>query len=582
MSLRSSVGTSGTFDASGNAIVSVPTGVQAGDMLLCHLVGDLSAGTGNYTCTGWTEIANLDTTADGSVGRILKKVAGASEPATYTFTFTGTPAITQYSASMAAWIGRSNTPVVGTVNVQNTFQDGSSVPVPVTALGVTANAGDDLAWFGDLDFQGVANWSFAAATGMTLDVSQSDAVWQAVGLSTKDNLTAGATGNISANASFITGNSFTGWASVLITLPVGAPIVYGPVNQQAPDTGSATFAVTATGTPTLTYQWQDNRTGSFTNITGAISASLTVSGVGQAFQGRQYRCIVTDGNSQSTTSSVATLAVVSFPLYLLSKASQVGNDIWLRDPTTISGGSTFTLSPGGTLLFSGATSEIRTKIDSAGGTLVFSGAPAQIHTKVDSSGGTLVFSGSPTQQHTRLQVPGGTLVFSGAVTINHVRAFVPTGTLVFSGAANVVAADTFQVGGILVFSGSSTQLHTKVFVPGGTLVFSGTAPITTGGTNTYTLSPGGTLVFSGTDILTKIKQLVPSGLALFSGAVSLLKTKLLAPSGTLLFSGVINELRTKILSPSGLLLFSGSAGISFIPFGSATITSQRKLSGFGI
>ena len=66
--------------------------------------------------------------------------------------------------------------------------------------------------------------------------------------------------------------------------------------------GSATFSVGATGTGTLSYQWQKGAT----NIAGATSASLTVNAA--AANAGSYRVIVTDSIG-STTSSAATLIV---------------------------------------------------------------------------------------------------------------------------------------------------------------------------------------------------------------------------------------------------------------------------------
>lgn len=82
-----------------------------------------------------------------------------------------------------------------------------------------------------------------------------------------------------------------------------------PSDQTVNDGATATFSVTATGgTAPYTYQWQDDSSGSFANISGATSSSY---GPTAAFsmQGRQYRCVVTGANSLSVTSNAATLRV---------------------------------------------------------------------------------------------------------------------------------------------------------------------------------------------------------------------------------------------------------------------------------
>lgn len=69
--------------------------------------------------------------------------------------------------------------------------------------------------------------------------------------------------------------------------------------------GSATFSVTATGSPPPTYQWQRNGTA----ITGATAASLALTNV-QASDAGDYRVVVTNAGG-TATSNAATLSVVA-------------------------------------------------------------------------------------------------------------------------------------------------------------------------------------------------------------------------------------------------------------------------------
>lgn len=71
------------------------------------------------------------------------------------------------------------------------------------------------------------------------------------------------------------------------------------------------FATTSGGS--LSYQWQDNRSGSFANCsdgTGATSQFYDTARLSTTDTGRQYRCVVTDSNG-SITSSAATVTVVN-------------------------------------------------------------------------------------------------------------------------------------------------------------------------------------------------------------------------------------------------------------------------------
>ena len=74
---------------------------------------------------------------------------------------------------------------------------------------------------------------------------------------------------------------------------------------------TATFSVTATGS-NLTYQWQQSTDGSaWANISGATSSSYTTQAATMDMDGWQYRCVVTDGNSNGVTSQAATLTVTA-------------------------------------------------------------------------------------------------------------------------------------------------------------------------------------------------------------------------------------------------------------------------------
>ena len=69
------------------------------------------------------------------------------------------------------------------------------------------------------------------------------------------------------------------------------------------------FSVTATGAG-LTYQWQYDSGKGWTNSTAstAKAAALSVP-VTAAKNGFKYRCIITDANGKTKTSSSATLTV---------------------------------------------------------------------------------------------------------------------------------------------------------------------------------------------------------------------------------------------------------------------------------
>lgn len=100
-------------------------------------------------------------------------------------------------------------------------------------------------------------------------------------------------------------------ADVLETITIGTQ----PANQNT-SSGAATFTVAATvdQSGTITYQWQKRTSsgGRFSNVSGATSASLALTGQTSANTGNQYRVKVNSSKGAAeVVSSIATLTFVS-------------------------------------------------------------------------------------------------------------------------------------------------------------------------------------------------------------------------------------------------------------------------------
>jgi hypothetical protein len=118
----------------------------------------------------------------------------------------------------------------------------------------------------------------------------------------------------------------------------GAPFIQtAPTDQYAAPGSSATFTVSASGSSTLTYQWNFNGA----PIGGATGSSYTISNV-QASNGGPYTVTVTDSDG-STTSSAATLYVSSGSsgarLVNISTRAMVGTGGNILIPGFVIGGS---------------------------------------------------------------------------------------------------------------------------------------------------------------------------------------------------------------------------------------------------
>ncbi len=131
---------------------------------------------------------------------------------------------------------------------------------------------------------------------------------------------------------------------------VAPQITTNPGAQSVPAGQSTLFTVAASGSPALSFQWQQLLSGAstWTNLadggvySGSATATLTVSAATVALYGSQYRCLVQNG-SGSATSAAATLTVLGPPAIQTTAQAQ---SVVLGTATTLSvaalGPGTFT------------------------------------------------------------------------------------------------------------------------------------------------------------------------------------------------------------------------------------------------
>lgn len=106
-------------------------------------------------------------------------------------------------------------------------------------------------------------------------------------------------------------------AASLVVMGLPPVITAPPVGQTVTAGANVTFAVTATGSPTLTYQWRKNSA----PIGGATASTLTLTNV-QAGDTAGYDVVVTNSTS-SATSAVASLVVnASLPIITTQPVSR--------------------------------------------------------------------------------------------------------------------------------------------------------------------------------------------------------------------------------------------------------------------
>lgn len=212
-----------TRTANGSAFptanATYPT-LAANDTLLCWFVQDTQQAVS--TPSGWTlEGSQVQTGPDGQSGYLFSKVATGSESGTFTIsTSVGQRCI----AIVASWSGRdTSTPVRFATGTQNT--SGNSSAISVGLSGGTAVAGDDLAWFAQLDQATTAGatWGFTAPSGYTERQDDSNGDWITSTLATQDNVSAGATGTVTGTATQLTGAADTaGWSGFVVAIKAAA------------------------------------------------------------------------------------------------------------------------------------------------------------------------------------------------------------------------------------------------------------------------------------------------------------------------------------------------------------------------
>jgi hypothetical protein len=128
--------------------------------------------------------------------------------------------------------------------------------------------------------------------------------------------------HISAAGNTITGANISAWVNTLGLVAINSH----PVSRIAGNGSTATFSVTATNA--TSYQWQDDSTGSFSDISGATSSTYALP-ASLAISGRKFRCKVGNG-SDVLTSIAALLTVVSAPKMRTpyERLPRGGDDVW--------------------------------------------------------------------------------------------------------------------------------------------------------------------------------------------------------------------------------------------------------------
>jgi hypothetical protein len=210
------------------------------------------------------------------------------------------------------------------------------------------------------------------------------------------------------------------------------------------------------------------------------------------------------------------------------------------------GGTTFTITPSGGLVFAGGQSQlIRSRTANILGGVSFSGTTSLVRTRVG-------------------QVSGG-INLTGATSLLRVRLFETSGGFSLSGNNNIIRIRLIPTSDGVIFGGTAAITFTP----------------SAGGT-TFTITPSGGIGFSNTNLVARDRIIQVSNGIAFSGSGIYTHTKQYGPSGGFLFTGTTIVGKTKIITPSGAILFSGTSSIQFTSAGGPNrLASFLMLTGVG-
>jgi hypothetical protein len=140
----------------------------------------------------------------------------------------------------------------------------------------------------------------------------------------RTNLGLGTMATQAANNVAITGGSIDGITIDCGEFDAGTITISSQPSNQTASSGAATFSVTASVSPagSLSYQWQRQAlgTGSYANVSGATSASLSLTGLTNGSNNADnYRVLISASGAVTVTSNAAALTVAAGSLLTIAR-----------------------------------------------------------------------------------------------------------------------------------------------------------------------------------------------------------------------------------------------------------------------
>ena len=352
--------------------------------------GDTGGAGGTVTITGGTVTATGDKGAGIGGGSSPTKGAGG----TVTITGGTVTATSKDGAGIGSGYVNNKLGSAGTFSTSANGTNGNAVIFASGKDGEAIQADDDTTGWRGVIFQGDSGLvygtpvtpteDFTIPSGKTLTIASGQTlnIPEGVTLTNEGTLTVseGGTLTVSEGGKLTVEQGGTLEGSVNGSTP---PTISGqPTAQTVTEGSTATFTVTSSAgedgnTNTLTYQWQQSTDsgGTWTDISGATSASYTTEATTTSMSGDQYRCVVTGAASRvSVVSSAAALTVNPKPTYTLTIQASPAEGGTATGGGTYTEGATVTLTatPHAGYHFTGWTSETVAVADASSASTTFS------------------------------------------------------------------------------------------------------------------------------------------------------------------------------------------------------------------
>jgi hypothetical protein len=335
------------ISTSASVTVSKPTGIVSGDIMIANIGNYINATQTSATSSGWTVIAG--TNLDRGRATLLYKIAGASEPSSYTFTVTASSSAA--TAAIIAFSGVDNTTPFD-VTAPSSWYTASSTSLSSIPSLTSVSSGSAILLFGNCTrittttASNFASWTATSPSSFTelYDAGHNNVGnTPAVGASWALKSVIGSTGNGGLTCAPNTSpRSLGGLMLALrpcVTVSVASSTPSVCVNSSLTNithsTTGATGIGTASGLPTgVSASWTSN--------TITISGTPTVSGT------FNYSIPLTGGCF--TVNATGTITVSPSPTSVSATASS--SNICIGNSTDLTGSASFN-NPSSTIAFNG-------------------------------------------------------------------------------------------------------------------------------------------------------------------------------------------------------------------------------------